>query len=149
MVERGEGEKCFGDWIYKETLHATFNLPRNDTVLLHPDVPKRRMKEGESDIRTGPFQETFDIDIVLTPAIKTWRIGKYTMFKSCEIDGDKVSLGLTFKAGKTAIIRDFFGKICLSMDGMLFWSLMNSQRVVMHTTSSAQITEKNMTVSVL
>lgn len=35
MVERGEGENCHVDWASR-SLHASFNLPRNDTVLRHP-----------------------------------------------------------------------------------------------------------------
>ena len=35
MVERGEGEGCHIDWAAR-SLAASFNLPRNDTVLRHP-----------------------------------------------------------------------------------------------------------------
>lgn len=46
MVERAEGEGCFVDWLTTGTLHASFNLPRNDIVLKHPINPSDFVKKA-------------------------------------------------------------------------------------------------------
>ncbi|MCY7376178.1 MAG: hypothetical protein LH472_09435 [Pyrinomonadaceae bacterium] len=46
MVERGEGEKCHIDWMAR-TLAASFNLPRNDTVLRHRTKHFNTVKKEE------------------------------------------------------------------------------------------------------
>jgi len=46
MAERAEIVGCFADWAPTGTLYATFNLPRNDIVLKHPNRNINTASEG-------------------------------------------------------------------------------------------------------
>lgn len=117
MIERAEDVGCHIDW-YPNTLpavrqyaaatslHRSFNLPRNDTVLKTaktPEIPAnpprakvpadpgRTMKPNESGIRNDQLAVAH-LNVPLYPASPAWRFANGTLL-------DKVAKDLSSKAG--------------------------------------------------
>ncbi|MEZ5426527.1 MAG: hypothetical protein R2747_09700 [Pyrinomonadaceae bacterium] len=113
MVERGEGEACYGDWVPARTLHQSFNLPRNDTVLRHPNKPERynvnhAENENLKDFLEQKFKNAPEISVLVVPWLKSKK------FK----DKDELKKELIFKRSEIIVQRgrgaDFFGNIANS-----------------------------------
>lgn len=107
MIERGEDVKCHIDWFPNTlpgnanrpaatSLHRSFNLPRNDTVLKTPKSgpkdPGRPMKPNESEIRNVDTLAVENLKFPLYPATPHWRFANGTLL-------DKVTKDMTPKGG--------------------------------------------------
>lgn len=123
MVERAEDVQCHLDWLPNmmagsqppgryaaaTTLHRTFNLYRNDTVLKHP-LEDRAVKAGESGVRDATGATT-NIGVVLTPCCDKWRFASHTDVKSVtDATGAQVKVKIEDYSGFKAVIRDYYAQ---------------------------------------
>ncbi len=112
MVERGEGEKCHIDWMAR-TLAASFNLPRNDTVLRHPDslYNVNRVKKEDLEIYLKKkLKDASEIGELVVPLLK----GTYFLTKE-ELKTDLLKHSET---NKNTVAAAFFGQIANSEEMM-------------------------------
>ncbi len=113
MVERAEDVGCHLDWLPNPmpgvgrpaatSLHRTFNLARNDTVLKHPMLPKtdksgKAMEPGESSVRDDKFQPTRTSE-PLYPCKDEWRFAWHTDILNVQAVGG----GIRIKIGKATV----------------------------------------------
>lgn len=78
MIERAEDVGCYADWLHYRTLHDTFNLERNDTVLKDPLVGGPRAP-GTSGLRAADASLLNPMPLNLQnliPCRSRWRFGR-------------------------------------------------------------------------
>jgi hypothetical protein len=105
MIERAEDVGCPVDWLPRTTLNATFNLPRNDTVVWNSRTGAA-MQPGELEIRKLNGEVDGQKKMQFLPAQEAWRFGEDADIEKAKIAGmDQVQLELATQ-GKSPVVRD-------------------------------------------